>query len=298
MKMIHTLLALLLAIAVMASGCTYQEPVEEEQKDIVDTAVDAGSFNTLVQAVQVAGLEETLRGEGPFTVFAPTDEAFDGLPEGTLDALLEDEEALTAVLTYHVIAGEYMAEDVVSMDSAQTVQGESVTFDTMDGVMINDANIVQTDIQASNGVIHVIDRVILPPSMMEKDIVDTAIEAGSFNTLVQAVQAAGLEETLRGEGPFTVFAPTDEAFNALPEGTLDSLLEDEEALANVLTYHVVAGEYLAEDVVSMTSARTVQGEDVTFDTTDGVMINDANIVQTDIQASNGVIHVIDAVLIP
>ncbi len=298
MKTIHALLALLLAIAVMASGCTYQEPEVEEQKDIVDTAVDAGSFNTLVQAVQAAGLEETLRGEGPFTVFAPTDEAFDALPEGTLESLLEDEEALTAVLTYHVVAGEYMAEDVVSMDSAQTVQGESVTFDTMDGVMINDANIVQTDIQASNGVIHVIDKVLLPPSMVEKDIVDTAVAAGSFNTLVQAVQAAGLEETLRGEGPFTVFAPTDEAFDALPEGTLESLLEDEEALANVLTYHVVAGEYLAEDVVSMDSAQTVQGDMIMFDTTGGVMVNDANVVQTDIQATNGVIHVIDTVLIP
>ncbi|KGK99706.1 beta-Ig-H3/fasciclin [Methanococcoides methylutens] len=304
MKMVKILVALLLATIVLVSGCTTSEP-EEEEMDIVDTAVSAGSFTTLVQAVQAAGLEDTLRGEGPFTVFAPTDEAFAALPEGTLDALLADEEALAAVLTYHVVAGEVMAADVAGLESAETVQGESVTFDTMDGVKVNDANVVQADIETSNGVIHVIDKVLLPPSMMEEeaeeemDIVDTAIDAGSFTTLVQAVQAAGLEETLRSEGPFTVFAPTDEAFAALPEGTLDALLADEEALAGVLTYHVVAGEYMAADVVTMDSAETVQGSEITFTVTDdGVMVNDATVVITDIEASNGVIHVIDAVLIP
>lgn len=305
MKIINVLLALLIAIAVTTSGCTTSEP-EAEEMDIVDTAVNAGSFDTLVQAVQAAGLEDTLRGDGPFTVFAPTDEAFAALPEGTLDALLADEEALAAVLTYHVVAGEVMAADVAGLESAETVQGESVTFTvTDDGVMVNDANVVQTDIEASNGVIHVIDKVLLPPSMMEEeaeeemDIVDTAIEAGSFTTLVQAVQAAGLEDTLRSEGPFTVFAPTDDAFAALPEGTLDSLLADQEALSGVLTYHVVAGEYMAEDVVTMDSAETVQGSEITFTVTDdGVMVNDANVVITDIETSNGVIHVIDAVLVP
>ncbi|MGM0771817.1 MAG: fasciclin domain-containing protein [Halobacteriota archaeon] len=304
MKIINVLLALLIAIAVTTSGCTTSEP-EVEEMDIVDTAMNAGSFNTLVQAVQAAGLEDTLRSEGPFTVFAPTDEAFAALPEGTLAALLADDEALAAVLTYHVVAGEVMAADVAGLESAETVQGESVTFDTTDGVMVNDANVVQADIEASNGVIHVIDKVLLPPSMMEEeaeeemDIVDTAIEAGSFTTLVQAVQAAGLEDTLRSEGPFTVFAPTDDAFAALPEGTLDSLLADQEALADVLTYHVVAGEYMAEDVVTMDSAETVQGSEVTITVTDdGVMVNDANVVITDIETSNGVIHVIDAVLVP
>lgn len=297
MKLAKILVALLLAIVVAASGCTTSEP---EEKDIVDTAVDAGSFTTLVQAVQAAGLEDTLRGEGPFTVFAPTDDAFAALPEGTLDALLADEEALTAVLTYHVVPGKVMAADVAGLDSAETVEGESVTFDTTDGVKVNDANVIQADIEASNGVIHVIDKVLIPPSMMEEDvtIVDVAAGAGSFTTLVQAIQVAGLEDTLRGEGPFTVFAPTDDAFDALPEGTLDSLLADPEALADVLTYHVVAGEFMAADVVTMDSAETVQGGTITFDTTDGVKVNDATVTQTDIEASNGVIHVIDAVLIP
>jgi uncharacterized surface protein with fasciclin (FAS1) repeats len=129
-------------------------------------------------------------------------------------------------------------------------------------------------------------------------IVDTAIAAGNFNTLVTAVQAAGLVETLSGPGPFTVFAPTDEAFAAVPEATLNALLEDPEALANVLTYHVVAGQVMAADVVNLDSATTVQGSDLAIDTTNGVMVNNANVIQTDIQASNGVIHVIDAVLLP
>ncbi len=132
-------------------------------KDIVDTAVAAGSFNTLVQAVEAAGLVDTLKGEGPFTVFAPTDEAFAKVPEDTLNALLADQEALTSVLTYHVVAGKVMAADVVGLESAETVQGQSITI-TVDGdtVMVDEATVVQTDIETSNGVIHVIDSVILP----------------------------------------------------------------------------------------------------------------------------------------
>ena len=132
--------------------------------------------------------------------------------------------------------------------------------------MINDANIVATDVKASNGVIHVIDAVILPPAegameddamtddAMATDIVDTAIAAGSFNTLVAAIQAAGLEDALRGEGPFTVFAPTDEAFAALPAGTLESFLADPEALSNILLYHVASGKLMASDVVDAVSS--------------------------------------------
>ena len=130
--------------------------------DIVDTAVDAGSFTTLVKAVQAAGLVETLKGDGPFTVFAPTDEAFAKLPAGTLEALLNDKEKLVAVLTYHVVPGKVMAADVVTLSEAKTVQGESIMIDTKDGVKVDAANVVQTDIVTTNGVIHVIDTVILP----------------------------------------------------------------------------------------------------------------------------------------
>jgi uncharacterized surface protein with fasciclin (FAS1) repeats len=133
----------------------------------------------------------------------------------------------------------------------------------------------------------------------KKDIVDTAVSAGQFNTLVTAVKAAELVETLKGEGPFTVFAPTDEAFKKVPEATLNGLLGDKDALSNVLTYHVVPGKVMASDVVSLTSAKTVQGQEVSIAVKEGkVFIDGAEVVSTDIKASNGIIHVIDTVILP
>ncbi len=157
-----------LAIALMGLFVTAQagdtdKKAPVKQMDIVETAVSAGSFTTLVTAVQAAGLVETLKGKGPFTVFAPTDEAFKKLPAGTVEALLKDEAKLTAILTYHVVAGEVKAADVVKLTEAKTVNGQSVKITTnKDGVMVDNAKVVKTDIAASNGVIHVIDTVILP----------------------------------------------------------------------------------------------------------------------------------------
>jgi uncharacterized surface protein with fasciclin (FAS1) repeats len=135
------------------------------KKDIVDTAVAAGSFNTLVSAVKAAGLVDTLKGAGPFTVFAPTDEAFGKLPKGQLDALLKDKNALSKVLTYHVVPGKVLAKDVTALSSAKTVEGQSIDISTRNGVKVNNANVIKTDVLTSNGVIHVIDSVILPPDM-------------------------------------------------------------------------------------------------------------------------------------
>lgn len=132
-------------------------------KDIVDTAVEAGTFNTLVAAVTAAGLVDTLKGEGPFTVFAPTDDAFAALPEGTVDALLNDIPTLTSILTYHVVAGKVMSTDLSDGMTAGTVNGADITISTMDGVQVNGATVTAADIETSNGVIHVIDAVILPP---------------------------------------------------------------------------------------------------------------------------------------
>jgi len=131
-------------------------------KNIVETAVDAGSFKTLVKAVKAAGLVQTLSGPGPFTVFAPTDDAFAKLPAGTVEGLLKDKKKLTAVLTYHVVSGKVMAADVVKLRSAKTVQGHAISIDTTDGVKVDGASVVKTDIECTNGVIHVIDSVILP----------------------------------------------------------------------------------------------------------------------------------------
>ena len=303
-KVLQLFIVLALALSLMPTQIAF---AQDAPADIVDTAVAAGSFNTLVTAVQAAGLVDALKGEGPFTVFAPTDEAFAKLPPETLQAALADPQGLlTQVLLYHVVPGKVMAADLSDGMEAATLQGENVKFTLGDGVaMVNDANIVATDIETSNGVIHVIDTVILPPSitgaamseeaMAEEpaaeaasseaapaeeaapeamadmaDIVDTAVAAGSFNTLVAAVQAAGLVDALKGEGPFTVFAPTDDAFAALPEGTIDALLADPTGdLTQILLYHVVPGKVMAADLSEGLQADTLQGKPVTFTLSDG-----------------------------
>lgn len=278
-------------------------PVPPMPKDIVDTAVGADNFKTLAAALQAAGLIEALKGAGPFTVFAPTDEAFAKLPAGTVEGLLKDPKALGDILKYHVVAGKVMAADVVKLTEAETLLGKSVAIKVEGGkVMVNDANVVTTDIAASNGVIHVIDTVLLPPAdeaMASKDIVDTAIGAGNFKTLVAAVEAAGLVDALKGAGPLTVFAPTDEAFAALPAGTVEGLLKDPEALKAILLYHVVEGKVLAADAAKLTEAKTLNGAAIKISAADGkVMINEAEVVSADVMASNGVIHVINKVILP
>jgi transforming growth factor-beta-induced protein len=310
------LVVLALAVAACAPAATpeptpepteapIQEPTEEpmvQEQTIVDIAVADGRFETLVAALGAADLVGTLSGEGPFTVFAPTDDAFGKLPEGTVEALLNDIPALTDILVYHVVSGEVLAEQVVGLEQAQTILGENVSIRVEDGsVYINDAMVVITDIMASNGVIHVIDSVLLPPTEQEAlgSIVDIAVADGRFTTLVAALQAAGLAETLAGEGPFTVLAPTDDAFAKLPEGTVEALLNDIPALTDILLYHVLSGEVLAEQVITLNSAKALNEKFLEIEVVEGmVYINDAQVIQTDIQADNGVIHVIDTVLLP
>ncbi|TMN82713.1 MULTISPECIES: fasciclin domain-containing protein [unclassified Pseudoalteromonas] len=156
--------AVLITVASMGFSFTAQANHHGMKKDVVDVAVENGSFTTLVAAVKAAGLVDTLKGKGPFTIFAPTDAAFSKLPDGTVEMLLkpENKDKLTTVLTYHVVAGKVMAKDVVNLDSAKTLQGQSVMVKTDMGVMINNAHVVMPDVKASNGVIHVIDTVLLP----------------------------------------------------------------------------------------------------------------------------------------
>lgn len=162
----NSVLAAMLTVAALGVGaCDDDETVEPQAGTIVDVARSAGSFTTLLAALDAAGLTATLEGEGPFTVFAPTDEAFNALPAGTVDALLQDPQALASILTYHVVSGRVEAAQVVTLQSAETLNGASVSI-SVDGstVKVDDATVVQTDVQASNGVIHVIDAVILPPA--------------------------------------------------------------------------------------------------------------------------------------
>ena len=268
--------------------------------DIVDTAHRAGQFKTLIAALQQAELVDALRGKGPFTVFAPTDEAFAKLPKGTVETLLkpENKARLQAILTYHVVPGRVLAKDVVNLSMADTLNGQRISIDTKKGVMVDNANIVKTDIMCENGVIHVIDNVILPS---DKNVIETAIAAGSFKTLAAALGAAGLVDALQADGAFTVFAPTDAAFAKLPAGTVESLLkpENKDQLTAILKYHVVAGRVYSDQAVKAGAAKTLQGESIKIAVKGGKgMINDAGLAKTDIDATNGVIHVIESVLMP
>lgn len=271
------------------------------EKDIVDTAVAAGSFKTLAAALRAADLVDALKGKGPFTVFAPTDAAFAALPKGTLENLLDPKNRATlqAILTYHVVPGSVAAADVVKLHGATSLNGQRIDITSSDqGVTVDRAKIVQTDIRCANGIIHVIDAVILPST---KDLVTTAVEAGKFKTLAAALQAAGLVEALQGKGPFTVFAPTDEAFAKLPAGTVEGLLrpENKERLAAILKFHVVQGRVFSEAAAKGASVETLQGGKLTTRRDEsGVLVNGARILSTDIDAANGVIHVIDTVLLP
>ena len=268
--------------------------------DIVDTAVSAGSFKTLAAALQAADLVDALKSKGPFTVLAPTDDAFAKLPKGTVETLLkpENKQKLIDVLTYHVIKGNVPAKQVVKLTGAKSLNGQQIDIAVKDGkVSVDAANVVKTDINCSNGVIHVIDQVILPAS---DNIPATAEKAGKFKTLLAAAKAAGLVEALTGKGPLTVFAPTDEAFAKLPEGTVESLIkpENKSKLVEILTYHVVSGRVYSSDALAAKKAKTLQGSDVKIGVQGkAAMVNNAKLLATDIDASNGVIHVIDAVLV-
>lgn len=287
------------------------------KKNLVQTLQGDARFSTLVAAVKAAGLVEVLSGKDSFTVFAPSNKAFEALPAGTLDSLLqpENKEQLKSILLYHVAAGSNKASDVLSKSSIPTAQGQSVAVDA-ENAKINDSAIVKTDILASNGVIHEIDAVLLPPTapsasadasvadekepvIMAKTLTATLAAEPRFSILVAAVQAAGLAETLSGSTEFTVFAPSNKAFEALPAGTVESLLkpENKEQLKAILLYHVAPGSLKAGDVLAKSSIATAQGQSIMVDAT-ALKINSSGIVKTDITASNGVIHEIDAVLLP
>jgi uncharacterized surface protein with fasciclin (FAS1) repeats len=264
---------------------------DAEELDIVETALAAGGFSQLAAALTEAGLVESLKGDGPFTVFAPTDDAFEAFEAdnpGVLAGLTKAE--LTGILTYHVVAGAAVKSGDLKDDQVfVTVSGSPVLVDTTGGVKVSDAEVTAADVVASNGVIHVIDKIILPPS---DDIVATAIAAGDFTKLAEALADAELVETLQGEGPFTVFAPTDAAFDklaAVPSG---------DALKDVLLYHVVSGAVGSGDLSAGSVSTLLDGEDLTVSLSGGVKINDSKVTSANIITKNGVIHVIDTVLVP
>ena len=271
----------------------------ESPNDIPRTAQCTGIHNSLVSAVVQAELLTTLQGTGPFTLFAPTDQAFAdaGIDLAALDTP-EGKAALTDILLYHVIAGEVPSSAVTECLTATTVNGNPISFTVGDGVMVNDATVTIVDVNTSNGVIHVIDKV-LTPTATPNDIPRTAQCTGIHNSLVASVIQAELLPTLQGDGPFTVFAPTDQAF--IDAGIVLADLDTPEgkaALADILLYHVIAGEVPASAVTDCMSAETVNGNSLSFTVGDSVMVNGATVIATDVATSNGLIHVIDKVLTP
>ncbi len=273
------------------------------QNSVVDIIVNSADHDTLEAAVIAAELADDLSGPGPFTVFAPTDAAFAALPSGTIETLLTDPTGtLAQILLYHVVSGQALSTDLSDGQTITTLLGEDITVTIgMNGVMINNATVVVADITATNGVVHVIDAVLLPPAPQPTTtVVDVIVNSDVHNTLEAAVVAAGLVETLSGTGPFTVFAPTDAAFAALPAGTVETLLADPTgALTQILLYHVVGAQALSTDLTNGQTVVTLQGQAVTVTiNAEGVFINNAQVTVADIVTDNGVIHVIDAVLVP
>ncbi|WP_371188620.1 fasciclin domain-containing protein [Thalassotalea maritima] len=280
---------------------------------IVDVAVDNGNFTTLVAALQATGLDTVLADKNAtYTVFAPTDAAFDKLPEGTVDALLNDTDALSNILLYHVFESQVLADAAISVAQSADNQvtmanGDNAALSIVDSTLfINGATVSSADVLADNGVIHVIDNVILPidAEAATGTIADIAVGDADFSTLVSALTAAGLVDTLADEtATYTVFAPTNAAFDKIPTADLDALLADNDALTAVLLQHVVGDVALSSIDAYGANGKAVDtagggAVNVSIDAETGMlMINGAKVTVTDIQATNGVVHVIDTVIL-
>jgi uncharacterized surface protein with fasciclin (FAS1) repeats len=294
--------ATIVASQKVANGVVYRiDRVLMPLPDPLKVAASAG-LGTLASLVEKAGLAETLRGAGPFTIFAPTDEAFARLGSETLERLARDPEALKAVLLLHVIPARASIRDLHNTASVDTLAKVALPIVKDDhGLRLGQrSRILKADVRTRSGFVHVIDQVLDVPSP-RKTVVDVAAAAGKFQTLLAAAKAAGLAETLAGKGPFTVFAPTDEAFARLGNDTLQSLLEprNRKQLETILKYHVVPGRRDARDLVAEQKVETVQGGEVKTVIREGrILVNDAQVIDSDIAADNGLIHVIDRVLTP
>ena len=294
---------LLLIGVVLFAGCNDDEDVPQmEEKNIVEVADEAGSFNILIEAAQKAGLAEFLSTENNLTVFAPTDDAFATLLSDLGLSSLDDIPTadLASILTYHVIGAKAMSSDLSTgyFSTLSSFDDNNITMyiETESGVMINNSVSVTTaDIEASNGVIHVVDKVILPPT-----VVNIALANDNFTTLVQAVLKAGLVDALNAEGPFTVFAPTNAAFEALFAQLGVSGIDDltAEQLTPILLYHVVPGNVVSTELTAGEVPTLNSNSNLSIDLSSGVKINDSEVVAADIQGANGVVHVINKVLVP
>ena len=273
----------------------------DETKDIPTNASETQIHNSLVAALAHAELVDTLSGDGPFTVFAPTDQAFTDAGIDLADFNTDEaNQTLVDILTYHVVSGEVLSSALTDGMSVETLNGDNITIGVGDNVTVNDATVTQADVVSSNGVIHVIDKVLLPPEDGPGDIPTIASSTGVHNVLVEAIIQAGLLYALSDEGPYTIFAPTDQAFIDAGINLSDFTGEDGiAALGNVLSYHVTMGTVLSGDLTNNQLVTMLNQQQVRVGVTPGgVIVNDASVTQADVVASNGVIHVIDKVLMP
>lgn len=294
-----------LAMVTVFTSCAKEEDTTPKAKTIVEVASSDPQFSILVEAVDKAGLVSTLNSEGPFTVFAPTNTAFNALFEQLGVSGIKDlsAEVLKPILLNHVLSGKNMAADIstgyfaTANNMAPGMNNVKVFINKGSSVMVDESKVIATDVMASNGVIHAIDKVILPPS-----VVKHAINNPDFSILVQAVVKAGLVEALSGVGPFTVFAPTNQAFNALFATLEVSGIADlsAETLTPILLYHVVSGNVTASQVTSGSVPTLKEGSNISI-TVDGMGVklnNSSKVIATDVQGANGIIHAIDAVILP
>jgi len=285
---------LFLAAALVLAGCdnddddggmgTMPDPT------ITELAGNASNLSTLAGALGQAGLDDDLNGDGPFTVFAPSNTAFQQID---VNDLTSDSDLLEEVLTYHVVQGEITASDISDGQTVETLEGETLRFSVSNGgVQVNGANVTTADLQASNGVVHVIDGVLLETVTTT----DRAVLTPGLSTLADAVGAAGLADDLSGDGPFTVFAPVNAAFDEIDASELTA---DSDLLNKILTYHVVGGSAIeAGDISDGQTVETLQGGDLTFSVDGGtVRVNGIEVTTANIQTSNGVVHLIDSVLL-
>ena len=273
--------------------------------DIVAVAAKTPELSTFAKLIEAAGLTETLKGKGPFTVFAPGNAAFEKLPKEKLAELQkpENKDKLKQVLLYHVVAAEYttdIMEQAPVGTKGPSLAGAELTLTSVNPIMVNEARLVKPDLKADNGVIHIINAVLTAPA---NDLIAVLSRTPELSTLVKLITAAGLTDTLKGAGPFTILAPTNAAFDKVPKDQLESLAkpENKEKLKTILLGHVASGAYPTEMMAGASVGQggpSVAGPELTITSLNPIMINDAKITKADIKADNGIVHIVDKVLLP
>ena len=277
------------------SACDPSDDFIVEDRTVVELATGTSSLSTLVSALQAADLVSALEVDGPITVFAPSNDAFDAVQDDLLAAILDDDDTLEDLLTYHVVSGEFRAEDLTDGQTLTALNGDELTVTIEDGdVFVEGVKVGTANVAASNGVVHIMEGVLLTPV----DIVDAAGLLG-LSSLASALTTAGLVDDLQADGPFTVFAPTNAALEASAAGGLTT-----SQLTNVLLYHVASGAVLSSDrednqtiptlLTDQTIGIDIDGSTITIDGDDA----NGTVTLADIVVGNGVIHVIDGVLLP